>query len=250
MNARRNLDKILTKLLKQRLSTPGKKHGDLVDLLVEELQSEKPLLDENFAIDILTAILFGSFVTISTFLTIGFKFLSDNPKVAETLKEHETIIKKREDKNSRFTWEEYKSLTFTTQVMNEINRMSNVALGIFRKALTDVQMSGYTIPTGWLVMISPMSVHLNPKYFEDPLKFNPWRWSDETKQIAQKSNFMPFGGGMRLCLGIDFSKLFISLFFHVLVTNYRWIEIKGGKVTRFAEMVIPQGYHIKLVPTS
>ncbi|CAO2188471.1 unnamed protein product [Urochloa humidicola] len=253
MKARRNLDKILTNLLKERLSTPGKKHGDLVDLLVEELRSEKPLLDENFAIDILTAILFGSFVTISTLLTIGFKFLSDNPEVVETLKEeHETIVKKREDKNSRFTWEEYKSMTFTTQVMDEINRMSNVAPGIFRKTLTDVQMNGYTIPAGWQVMISPMSVHLNPKYFEDPLKFNPWRWStqDEAKQIAQKSNFMPFGGGMRLCLGTDFSKLFISLFFHVLVTNYRWIEIKGGKVTRFAEMVVPEGYHIKLVPTS
>jgi cytochrome P450 len=36
-------------------------------------------------------------------------------------------------------------------------------------------------------------------------------------------NFMPFGGGLRLCLGADFSKLFISLFLHVLVTKYRYM---------------------------
>ncbi|OEL13600.1 Cytochrome P450 87A3, partial [Dichanthelium oligosanthes] len=253
MKGRRNVRRILTDILKERLSTPGKKRGDLVDLLVDELQSEKPLIDESFAIDVLAAILFGSYVTTSATLTIGFKFLTDSPKVVETLKEeHETILKKREDKSSGFTWKEYKSLTFTTQVMNEIIRMSNIAPGIFRKTLTDVQVNGYTIPAGWLIMISPMAVHLNPKLFEDPLKFNPWRWStqDEAKQIAQKRNFMPFGGGIRLCLGADFSKLFISLFLHILVTKYRWIEIKGGEAYRVAEMVIPEGYHIQFVPTS
>jgi len=35
---------------------------------------------------------------------------------------------------------------------------------------------GYTIPAGWMVMMSPMAVHLNPEFFEDPLDFNPWRW--------------------------------------------------------------------------
>jgi cytochrome P450 len=39
-------------------------------------------------------------------------------------------------------------------------------------------------------------------------------------------NFMPFGGGLRLCLGADFSKLFISLFLHVLVTKYRYMTVQ------------------------
>lgn len=121
--------------------------------------------------------------------------------------------------------------------------------------------SGYTIPAGWLVMISPMAVHLNPTLFEDPLEFNPWRWTvsdklnrigaklliikfiatlmntifisiltcikvkwqiqDKTKQSELLRNYMPFGGGIRLCLGAEFSKLFIAIFIHVLVTEYR-----------------------------
>lgn len=76
----------MTQLLKHRLSTPEKKHGDLLDLLVEELRSEKPLIDEVFAIDALSGLLFGSFVTISGTLTVGLKLLKDNPEVVKTLK--------------------------------------------------------------------------------------------------------------------------------------------------------------------
>nr|BAC57807.1 putative cytochrome P450 [Oryza sativa Japonica Group] len=224
MQGRKNVRNTLTDVMKERLSAPEKKYGDLVDLIVEELQSEKPVIDENFAIDALAALLFTSFATLSSTLTVALKFLNDNPKIVEELKEeHDVILKKREVMNSGFTWEEYKSLKFTTQVTNEITRISNVAPGVFRKTLTDVQVN-YTIPSGWLVMISPMAVHLNPELFEDPLKFDPWRWTEE-KRSSLLRNYMPFGGGIRLCLGADFSKLFIALFLHILVTEYRYIRM-------------------------
>jgi cytochrome P450 len=86
MQGRKNVQKKLTGLLQDRLRTPGKKHGDLLDLLVEELGSEKPVIDEAFAIDALAALFFGSFATISATLTLGLKLLTDNPKVVETLK--------------------------------------------------------------------------------------------------------------------------------------------------------------------
>ncbi|KAF2922815.1 hypothetical protein DAI22_07g142100 [Oryza sativa Japonica Group] len=248
MQGRKNVRNTLTDVMKERLSAPEKKYGDLVDLIVEELQSEKPVIDENFAIDALAALLFTSFATLSSTLTVALKFLNDNPKIVEELKEeHDVILKKREVMNSGFTWEEYKSLKFTTQVTNEITRISNVAPGVFRKTLTDVQVNGYTIPSGWLVMISPMAVHLNPELFEDPLKFDPWRWTEE-KRSSLLRNYMPFGGGIRLCLGADFSKLFIALFLHILVTEYRWKEIEGGEVLRISEIMFPQGYHIQLIP--
>ena len=73
-------------LLRERLSTPTKKHSDLLDLIVEELQSEKTTIDERFAIDTLVALLFISFVTMARTLTLAFKFLSYNPKVLKDLK--------------------------------------------------------------------------------------------------------------------------------------------------------------------
>lgn len=80
------MQKTLTDLLKERLSAPGEKYNDLIDQIIEELQSENPVIDVNFAIDVLSALLFASFATLSSTLAVGFKFLTDNPKVIEELK--------------------------------------------------------------------------------------------------------------------------------------------------------------------
>uniref|UniRef100_A0A0D9WWK3 Cytochrome P450 n=1 Tax=Leersia perrieri TaxID=77586 RepID=A0A0D9WWK3_9ORYZ len=212
MQGRRNVRNTLTDLLKERLNAPGKKYGDLVDLIVDELQSEKPLIDENFAIDAIAALMFASFATISSTLTVAFKFITDNPKIVQELKEeNEMVLKKRGGVNSAFTWEEYKSLKFTAQ--ENTNRRAR-----------------YTIPSGWLVMISH-AIHLNPELFEDPLQFDPWRWTE--KRSSMMRNYMPFGAGSRQCLGAEFSKLFIALFLHILVTGYKYINGRRSKEGRY-----------------
>jgi cytochrome P450 len=44
---------------------------------------------------------------------------------------------------------------------------------------------------------------------------------DESKRGILLKNFMPFGGGIRLCVGAEFSRIQIALFLHNLVTKYR-----------------------------
>ncbi|KAK1558643.1 hypothetical protein Q3G72_004951 [Acer saccharum] len=61
---------------------------------------------------------------------------------ASLQKEHETILRKRDNENTGITWEEYKSMTFTHMVINEAMRIGNVTPGIFRKVVKDVEMNG------------------------------------------------------------------------------------------------------------
>ncbi|KAL6897297.1 hypothetical protein ACP4OV_006993 [Aristida adscensionis] len=280
MKARKIVQKMIRDLLKQRTREPEKENGDFLDIVVQELQSERDLMDEDFMVDFVAGLIFASIALTPTVIAVGMKLLTDNPNVVEALtleklehpcvltsgiefllsacthqaltnndpplqEEHTKILENRHDTNSKITWEEYKSMKFTSQVINEIARLSSHSLGIFRKTLKDVEVNGYTIPAGWLVMISPMSIHLNPQIFEDPLTFNPWRWKGESSLLK---NFMPFGNGKRQCLGSDFTKLEIALFLHVLVTKYRWREIKGGEVYRVSELIYPQDHHIQLIP--
>nr|CAB3456268.1 unnamed protein product [Digitaria exilis] len=118
MQGRKNMQKIMSGLLRKRLSKPDTKHGDFLDLIVEELQSGTPTIDEKFATDALVALLFTSFVTLAPILTMAFKFLSNSPEVLKALEEeHEAIVRNRGDATYGFTWEEYKSLTFTNMVI-------------------------------------------------------------------------------------------------------------------------------------
>jgi cytochrome P450 len=110
---------------------------------------------------------------------------------------------------------------FYKQFINETARLANIVPAIFRKALRDIKFKDYTIPAGWAVMVCPPAVHLNPEMYKDPLVFNPSRWEGSKVTNASK-HFMAFGGGMRFCVGTDFTKLQMAAFLHSLVTKYRF----------------------------
>uniref|UniRef100_A0A7N0UXV2 Cytochrome P450 n=1 Tax=Kalanchoe fedtschenkoi TaxID=63787 RepID=A0A7N0UXV2_KALFE len=59
-------------------------------------------------------------------------------------------------------------------------------------------------------------------------------------------NFMPFGGGTRQCAGAEYSKAFMAVFFHKLLTEYRWEKVRGGDVIRNPLMGFKDGIHIKV----
>ncbi|KAF8651634.1 hypothetical protein HU200_063143 [Digitaria exilis] len=225
------------------------RYGDFLDCVVQEITREKPLVTDKMALDLMFVLLFASFHTTSLALTLAVKLLADHPHVLEELTvEHETILNDRKAGHGSdgITWMEYKSMTFTSQVINETVRLANIAPGIFRKTLKDVQFKGYTIPAGWGVMVCPPAVHLNPSIYPDPLTFNPSRFKDKPEINRGSRHFMAFGGGLRFCVGADFSKLQMSIFLHLLVTRYRWKNLGGGKIVRTPGLEFPDGYHIQI----
>ncbi|XP_011072203.1 cytochrome P450 87A3 [Sesamum indicum] len=246
LQGRKKAMKMLKTMLQQRRERPRKIGTDFFDYVLEELQREDTLLKEAIALDLMFVLLFASFETTSLALILAIKFLVDHPlAIKELTEEHEAIIRRRENPDSRLTWEEYKSMKFTFQFIHETVRLANIVPGIFRKALRDTKFKGYTIPAGWAVMVCPPAVHLNPARHTNPLEFNPWRWEGVDTNAASR-NFMAFGGGMRFCVGTDFSKVQMAVFLHCLVTKYKWEAIKGGDILRTPGLQFPNGYHIHI----
>uniref|UniRef100_A0A0D9ZPG3 Cytochrome P450 n=1 Tax=Oryza glumipatula TaxID=40148 RepID=A0A0D9ZPG3_9ORYZ len=249
MEGRKNAMKVLRGMMKERMAEPERPCEDFFDHVIQELRREKPLLTETIALDLMFVLLFASFETTALALTIGVKLLTENPKVVDALREeHEAIIRNRKDPDYGVTWAEYKSMTFTSQVIMEIVRLANIVPGIFRKALQDVEIKGYTIPAGWGIMVCPPAVHLNPEIYEDPLAFNPWRWQGKPEITGGTKHFMAFGGGLRFCVGTDLSKVLMATFIHSLVTKYSWRTVKGGNIVRTPGLSFPDGFHIQLFP--
>uniref|UniRef100_A0A2N9F5T0 Cytochrome P450 n=1 Tax=Fagus sylvatica TaxID=28930 RepID=A0A2N9F5T0_FAGSY len=210
----------LRKIVKAKIISPEKHRGDFLDQAINDMDKEK-FLSEDFLVNLLFGLLFASFESVSAALSLTLKLLADHPAVLQELEaEHEAILKNRENPNSMLTWDEYKSMTFTLQVINEALRLGNVAPGLLRKALRDIEFKGYTIPSGWTIMLVNSALQVNPNTYKDPLAFNPWRWKELDPLVVSK-NFMPFGGGIRQCAGAEYSKTFMATFLHVLVTKYR-----------------------------
>ncbi|XP_024191064.1 cucurbitadienol 11-hydroxylase [Rosa chinensis] len=192
----KKVETMLRDMLKERHDSPETQHGDFLDQIANDMDKEK-FLSEDFIVHLLFGGLFAAFESISAVLALAFSLLAEYPSVLqEFTAEHEAILKNREDPNTSLTWDEYKSMTFTLQVINEALRLGNVAPGLLRRALRDIPVKGFTIPEGWTIMVVTSALQLNPNTFEDPIKFNPWRWKDIDSHSISK-NFMPFGGGMR-----------------------------------------------------
>ncbi|GLJ05190.1 hypothetical protein SUGI_0013320 [Cryptomeria japonica] len=168
------------------------------------------------------------------------------------LEEHETIQTHKGDE--KLQWEDYKNMKFTQCVINEALRLSSIAVGLVRETTEDVTAKGYVIPKGWGVMTFFYAVHMNGKFFNDPLKFNPWRWQGKDKEELLWKNydmlFSPFGGGRRLCPGADLARMSISFFLHFFVTKFRWEIVKEGRITFFPIPHMEGGLPIRLFAKS
>ncbi|KAJ0013320.1 hypothetical protein Pint_20468 [Pistacia integerrima] len=241
----KNAIKVITDIYHERKASKIP-HNDFLDRLIEEEEKENAFMDDGVAINMLFLLLFGAFESTSEAITLLTKFIFDHPEVLEELtKEHEAILKSRKNQESGLTWQEYKSMNFTHMVINETVRLANIAPLIFRKVGKEAEMKGYTIPKGWIVLVAPAVVHLNPEKYENPLEFNPWRWKEQDLHSGSKT-FMAWGSGTRLCVGADFAKLQIAIFIHHFVTKYRWSVTKGGDFIRRPSLIFPNGIHIKI----
>ncbi|MCL7041913.1 hypothetical protein MKW94_009739 [Papaver nudicaule] len=247
MKNQKKVLQLMKDILHDRKNSTEKPKGDFLDQLIDDVKKEE-FMSEELAAVIMIALVFASFETVSTAFTVAMMFLTDQQAplvVKELLVEHQAIINNRENADSPLTWQEYKSMTFTPKVINETLRMTNGVPGIVRKANKDVHINGYVIPKGWIIMVVQTAIHMNPEKFKDPLSFNPWRWNDIRSNIVGKS-FIPFGGGKRNCVGTEFAKVIMSVFFHVLVTKYSWTKVKGGQAVRWPCLSVKGGFHIKV----
>jgi cytochrome P450 len=86
-------------------------------------------------------------------------------------------------------------------VFTESLRLYPPAWAIGREAIDNVIIGNYSIPRGSVIVMSQYITHRDPRFFNEPNKFIPERWTYEMKSNLHKFAFFPFGGGSRICMG-------------------------------------------------
>jgi len=88
-------------------------------------------------------------------------------------------------------------------VVKEVLRLRPVVPVVARKVRKDVGLNGHVIPGGSVLMVSIYLLHRDPDLHSDPDEFRPERYLDGT----ESEPWLPFGGGVRRCLGASFAQL-------------------------------------------
>ena len=127
------------------------------------------------------------------------------------------------DPTQPITFEDLKSMTYLEQVMKEVLRFVPPVGGGFREVIQDCEYNGYFIPKDWSILYQIAKTHQDETVYFQPQEFDPERFSETRNEDKPKPfSWVPFGGGMRECIGKEFAKLEIKLFAALLVRNYDW----------------------------
>ncbi|XP_076275228.1 cytochrome P450 9e2-like isoform X2 [Rhynchophorus ferrugineus] len=168
---------------------------------------------------------FAGFDTISTAMCFGSYELAVNKDIQDRLRDE--IRTTYEENNGKITYEVLLKMKYMDMVVSEILRMWPPVPANDRSCVKPYTIwpntsdeSPLEIPTEGLIWILSHAIHRDPKYYEDPNKFDPERFSIENKHKIRPYTYLPFGLGPRNCIGSRFALLEIKILFFKLLLNF------------------------------
>jgi cytochrome P450 len=130
---------------------------------------------------------------------------------------------------------------YMTAVVNETLRVRPVVPIVVRLLQEELQVGSYRLPAGTRVVPSIYLTNRNPRVYEAAEEFRPERFLDEGPETF---SWIPFGGGIRRCIGASFAQLEMSLMLRTVlgelepsVPRRRWRN--GEWVRRRAITLVP-----------
>jgi cytochrome P450 len=103
------------------------------------------------------------------------------------------------------TPDDYTRLPYTEMVLAESMRLYPPAWALGRYATESVEVGEWHVPPQGLVLVSQWVTHRDPRFWPDPERFDPLRFTPEAKASRPKMAYFPFGAGPRVCIGESFA---------------------------------------------
>ncbi|XP_002980510.2 cytochrome P450 716B2 [Selaginella moellendorffii] len=218
---------------------------DLLSLLLSTKLDNGKLMNDDQIKDNILSLLFAGHDTSSSSLAMTLKCLAQNPACYQELRREHLDILSAKQPGEELNQNDLRKMKYTWMVIQETLRVMPTGFGILRKALKDIEMDGFTIPKGWQLLISGYRSYRKPEFFAEPFKFEPSRFAEGTGPVPY--TYIPFGGGPRICPGIQLAKMQVMVFLHHLVTRYEWTLVEPDEPVSYTPVAMPtKGLPIKL----
>ncbi|XP_053165554.1 cytochrome P450 2J2-like isoform X1 [Hemicordylus capensis] len=227
---------------------------DFIDFYLLEMEKAKndpnsTYDEENLAQCIMEFFAAGTETTATT-LQWALLLMATHPDIQEKVhKEIEDVF----GSSCLIYYQDHKKLPYTNAVIHEIQRSNYVFLfGVPRQTEKDVNMQGFHIPKGTLIIPDLRSVLLDPEQWETPEKFNPNHFLDMDGRFMAREEFLAFGAGDRVCVGEQLARIELFIFFTSLLRAFTFQLPAGVKelslVPALGITTHPQPYKLCAIP--
>jgi retinoid hydroxylase len=214
-NARKLLLAELEKIIRDRQQgIPG--GNDALGLLISARDDEGNSLSVEELKDQVLLLLFAGHETLTSAIASFCLLVAQHPDVMAKVRAEQQQFPPTEP----LTLEQLKQMTYLEQVLREVLRLVPPVGGGFRTVINACEFGGYEIPKGWSVLYEINQTHQDAAVYPEPDRFNPDRFNSE--RSAKPFSYVPFGGGLRECLGKEFARLEMKLFAARMIRECEW----------------------------
>ncbi len=199
VRARKRIDAVVHRMIEAHRDRRSE-GGTLLDLMLAASPDRSPETEKSLRDQVITIFLAG-YETVANALSWTWYLLSQNRDCERRF--HEEID--RELQGRLPTYEDIPRLRYVEMVMAESMRLYPPAWAMGRYALNDFQLGEFFLPAKTTVLMSQFITHRDPRFFPDPLRFDPERFTPEARARRAKFTYFPFGAGFRQCIGESFA---------------------------------------------
>ena len=188
IRARNALDQLVhEEIALRRAEAGGEGRDDVLSLLMRAQHDDgSPLTDRELRDELVTVVGAGHETT-ATALAWAVERLVRHP---------DAMARLREDEDG----------AYTDAVIRETLRSRPVIVDVARKLTAPLRVGGYDLPAGTLVLASITGLHAREDLYPDAAAFRPERFIGEPGWAGTGYTWIPFGGGVRRCLGAAFAQ--------------------------------------------
>jgi cytochrome P450 len=224
--ARARLDALIYRMIADRRAS-GRDHGDLLSMLLAAQDEEDGggMTDQQVRDEAMTIFLAGHETTANA-LTWTWYLLGGHPEAEARLHaEVDGVLQGRLPAVG-----DLPSLPYVERVVTESMRLYPPAWIIGRRAIEDYRLGEYVAPARSILVMSPYIMHRDPRFYADPERFDPDRWTPEFRAALPKFAYFPFGGGPRQCIGESFAWMELILLVATIAQQWRLRLVPGHPV--------------------
>src|ERR1043166_2910642 len=211
--SRKSLNEIVSSIIQARRRKP-EAHDDLLNMLLSACEegTGRGMTDAQLRDEVMTIFVAGHETTANAMAWLLY-LVSQHPEVERELLAE---IDARWPEEG-LTHENIGAFSDTRQVIEESLRVYPTIWSIGRRCTEKDDLAGYEIPPGMNVVVPIFHFHWNKRFWAEPQKFDPGRFSPERRPEPESMVYFPFGAGPRSCIGNHFAfqeMLIMALWFH------------------------------------
>lgn len=228
------IDTIVTRAIRARRAYPTDAR-DLLSLLLGAKYDDGTAMTDQQVRDEVVTLLVTGYETIGEALTWTSYLLSQHPATeARFLAEVDGVLDGR-----RASADDLPHLGYCGMVLAESMRLYPPTWIFIRIAQEeDTLPSGVTIPAGSKIYLCQYVMQRHPRYFPDPERFDPERFTETGKKERPQFAYFPFGGGARVCIGEHFAKMEATLVLASIAQRFRLSLAPGQAIVPEPKMTL------------